>query len=142
MYKIEDASQFVDKWFAYSLSNLDGEPPNIENLIEFERKVLKKEREKYNKINYNNLRKNTTTYNQNSISEYMDSLLPSRIENPLALYGITDEMVAEYEQQESISKLNTCNIFQSPVVSILYIIFIIYIHNLYSHVYSRIRKHI
>nr|AAB22992.1 DNA polymerase alpha primase 73 kda subunit [Drosophila melanogaster, Peptide, 653 aa] [Drosophila melanogaster] len=39
-YNIHDATEFVEQWMAFSLSHLQGEDPAIENLGDFERKVL------------------------------------------------------------------------------------------------------
>lgn len=45
-YYIEDATEFVEQWMAFSLSHLQGDEPTIANLGEFERKVLQVKREK------------------------------------------------------------------------------------------------
>lgn len=45
-YNIQDATEFVEQWMAFSLSNLHGEEPTPEHLNEFERKVLKVQRVK------------------------------------------------------------------------------------------------
>ncbi|XP_017848216.1 DNA polymerase alpha subunit B isoform X2 [Drosophila busckii] len=45
-YNINDATEFVEQWMAFSLSHLHGDDPNCQNLSEFERKVLQIKREK------------------------------------------------------------------------------------------------
>ncbi|KAL7744353.1 hypothetical protein ACLKA6_001744 [Drosophila palustris] len=45
-YYIDDATEFVEQWMAFSLSHLQGDEPTIANLGEFERKVLQLMREK------------------------------------------------------------------------------------------------
>lgn len=45
-YYIDDATEFVEQWMAFSLSHLHGDEPTIANLGEFERKVLQVKREK------------------------------------------------------------------------------------------------
>ncbi|XP_026850755.1 DNA polymerase alpha subunit B [Drosophila persimilis] len=45
-YSIEDATEFVEQWMAFSLSHLHGEDPTPENLGEFERKVLQLKKDK------------------------------------------------------------------------------------------------
>lgn len=45
-YNIEDATEFVEQWMAFSLSHLNGDDPTPENLNEFDRKVLQIKREK------------------------------------------------------------------------------------------------
>lgn len=45
-YNIEDATEFVEQWMAFSLSHLNGDEPTPENLNEFDRKVLQVKREK------------------------------------------------------------------------------------------------
>ncbi|KAH8358634.1 hypothetical protein KR093_001502 [Drosophila rubida] len=45
-YNIDDATEFVEQWMAFSLSHLQGEEPTAANLGEFERKVLQAQREK------------------------------------------------------------------------------------------------
>ncbi|XP_030370575.1 DNA polymerase alpha subunit B [Scaptodrosophila lebanonensis] len=45
-YNIDDATEFVEQWMAFSLSHLHGDDPTIDNLGEFERKVLQLKRDK------------------------------------------------------------------------------------------------
>lgn len=45
-YNIEDASEFVEQWIAYSVSHFNGGEPTLEYLNEFERKDLAGKREK------------------------------------------------------------------------------------------------
>ncbi|KAH8407200.1 hypothetical protein KR222_010321 [Zaprionus bogoriensis] len=45
-YNIQDATEFVEQWMAFSLSHLHGDDPTPENLNEFDRKVLQLKREK------------------------------------------------------------------------------------------------
>jgi len=45
-YNIHDATEFVEQWMAFSLSHLHGEDPALENLGEFERKVLQLRKDK------------------------------------------------------------------------------------------------
>lgn len=45
-YNIEDASEFVEQWIAYSVSHFHGGEPTIEYLTEFERKDLAGKRDK------------------------------------------------------------------------------------------------
>lgn len=45
-YNIEDASEFVEQWIAYSVSHFNGGEPTIEYLNEFERKDLAGKRDK------------------------------------------------------------------------------------------------
>ncbi|KAL5284261.1 POLA2.2 family protein [Megaselia abdita] len=45
-YNIEDASEFVEQWIAYSVSHFNGGEPTIEYLDEFERKDLAGKRDK------------------------------------------------------------------------------------------------
>lgn len=45
-YNIHDATEFVEQWMAFSLSHLQGEDPAIENLGDFERKVLQLRKDK------------------------------------------------------------------------------------------------
>ncbi|XP_017006219.2 DNA polymerase alpha subunit B [Drosophila takahashii] len=45
-YGVHDATEFVEQWMAFSLSHLQGEDPGLENLGDFERKVLQLRKEK------------------------------------------------------------------------------------------------
>ncbi|XP_062125556.1 DNA polymerase alpha subunit B [Drosophila sulfurigaster albostrigata] len=45
-YNVNDATEFVEQWMAFSLSHLQGDEPTVANLGEFERKVLQTRREK------------------------------------------------------------------------------------------------
>nr|XP_016943740.1 DNA polymerase alpha subunit B [Drosophila suzukii] len=45
-YNIHDATEFVEQWMAFSLSHLHGEDPALENLGDFERKVLQLRKDK------------------------------------------------------------------------------------------------
>ncbi|KAH8363553.1 hypothetical protein KR084_011573 [Drosophila pseudotakahashii] len=45
-YSVLDATEFVEQWMAFSLSHLHGEDPGLENLGDFERKVLQLRKDK------------------------------------------------------------------------------------------------
>ncbi|KAH8382494.1 hypothetical protein KR009_003889 [Drosophila setifemur] len=45
-YNVDDATEFVEQWMAFSLSHLHGEDPSTDNLGEFERKVLQLRKDK------------------------------------------------------------------------------------------------
>ncbi|KAH8251936.1 hypothetical protein KR038_011472 [Drosophila bunnanda] len=45
-YNVLDATEFVEQWMAFSLSHLHGDDPTVENLGEFERKVLQLRKDK------------------------------------------------------------------------------------------------
>lgn len=82
-YSINDATEFVEQWMAFSLSHLNGDEPTNENLGEFERKVLQVKREKVGN-------KKTTHYTKSQ---------PAALEaSSLATYGLIedDPMMDEY----------------------------------------------
>ncbi len=70
-HHLEDAEEFVEKWMAYSISNLGGAEPTLEYLVEMENR-------EFNKINSNqskNLKRtsenvsNLRVYKQNADDE-------------------------------------------------------------------------
>lgn len=87
-YCVDDAAEFVEQWMAFSISNLNGAEPSVENLIEFERKVFQAKRDK-ELTQANRKRVSYATPSTNTIYE------PPVDSNPLAIYGVQDSAVIE-----------------------------------------------
>uniref|UniRef100_A0A1A9WU76 DNA polymerase alpha subunit B N-terminal domain-containing protein n=1 Tax=Glossina brevipalpis TaxID=37001 RepID=A0A1A9WU76_9MUSC len=114
IYNVEDASEFVEQWLAFSVSNLHGDEPTIENLHEFERKVLQTKREK-NLLSAN--KKKTTKYSSNIANLKNATSAPS---TSLSLYGIADEdnMIEQYMHElpdiNNATSSEASAIYQTP----------------------------
>uniref|UniRef100_A0A1B0BIS9 DNA polymerase alpha subunit B N-terminal domain-containing protein n=1 Tax=Glossina palpalis gambiensis TaxID=67801 RepID=A0A1B0BIS9_9MUSC len=112
IYNVDDASEFVEQWLAFSVSNLNGDEPTIENLHEFERKVLQAKRDK----NVLSASKNKTIKNSSGIGSLTNlKNVASAPSTPLSMYGVGDEdnMMEQY-MHELPETSNNC---QTPKVS-------------------------
>ncbi|XP_023168468.2 DNA polymerase alpha subunit B [Drosophila hydei] len=70
-YCVNDATEFVEQWMAFSLSHLHGDEPAIDNLGEFERKVLQIKREKVGaKKTANYAKSQSTALESSSLATY------------------------------------------------------------------------
>uniref|UniRef100_A0A0K8VHB5 DNA polymerase alpha subunit B n=1 Tax=Bactrocera latifrons TaxID=174628 RepID=A0A0K8VHB5_BACLA len=87
-YCLDDAAEFVEQWMAFSISNLNGAEPSVENLTEFERKVFQAKRDK-ELAQANRKRVSYATSSTNTI------YAPSVDSNPLAIYGVKDSAVID-----------------------------------------------
>nr|XP_036212794.1 DNA polymerase alpha subunit B [Bactrocera oleae] len=87
-YCVDDAAEFVEQWMAFSISNLNGAEPSVENLAEFERKVFQAKRDK-ELAQANRKRVSYATPSTNTI------YAPPVDSNPLAIYGVQDSAVID-----------------------------------------------
>lgn len=75
-YNITDAVEFVERWMAYSISNLNGADPTLDYLNEMERKELANIKHAIatkNKSTSNKRHDDSTTYDDFPDDEIMDS---------------------------------------------------------------------
>lgn len=112
IYNVDDASEFVEQWLAFSVSNLNGDEPTIENLHDFERRVLKTKRDK----NVLSASKNKTAKYSSGITSLTDLKNAASVPStPLSMYGIGDEdIMMEQYMHELPETSNNC---QTPQVS-------------------------
>lgn len=92
-YHIDDATEFVEQWMAFSVSNLHGDEPTIEHLNEFERKVLQVKREK--ELQAASKKKGNKLPSALANLTHLNSIAASN-SNPLAMYGVEDDMMDDY----------------------------------------------
>ncbi|EDW82949.1 uncharacterized protein Dwil_GK22573 [Drosophila willistoni] len=84
-YNVNDATEFVEQWMAFSLSHLHGDEPTIENLGEFERKVLQLRRDKVGS-RQNNQKSRSSTLSTPTVASA--SIIDS---SSLATYGVKED---------------------------------------------------
>ncbi|XP_016987416.2 DNA polymerase alpha subunit B [Drosophila rhopaloa] len=84
-YNVHDATEFVEQWMAFSLSHLHGEDPALDNLGDFERKVLQLRKDK---MGSKASAQKATSYAASSVLEA----------SSLATYGVMedDPMIDDY----------------------------------------------
>lgn len=124
-YHIDDAAEFVEQWLAFSVSHLSGAEPTLEYLNEFERKVFHAKREK--DLLAANKRKTNKLPAPISNLSHLNSLAANS-SNPLAMYGVEDDMFDDYMpdmvgagsstalNNSEIIESNTPNIYHTPKV--------------------------
>lgn len=90
-YNIHDATEFVEQWMAFSLSHLQGEDPAIENLGDFERKVLQLRKDK---AGYKATGQKAKSYGSPSVQDT----------SSLATYGVMedDPMLDDYVSESAV----------------------------------------
>uniref|UniRef100_A0A1A9UJZ0 DNA polymerase alpha subunit B N-terminal domain-containing protein n=1 Tax=Glossina austeni TaxID=7395 RepID=A0A1A9UJZ0_GLOAU len=106
IYNVDDASEFVEQWLAFSVSNLNGDEPTIENLHEFERKILQTKRDK----NVLSASKNKTPKYSAGIASLTDLKNAASVPStPLSMYGVGDEdIMMEQYMHELPETSNNC----------------------------------
>ncbi|XP_037812195.1 DNA polymerase alpha subunit B [Lucilia sericata] len=92
-YHIDDASEFVEQWMAFSISHLHGAEPSIEHLNEFERKVFQAKREK--ELMAASKKKGNKLPSALANLTHLNDIASSN-SNPLAMYGVEDDMMDDY----------------------------------------------
>ncbi|XP_017041845.1 DNA polymerase alpha subunit B [Drosophila ficusphila] len=90
-YNVHDATEFVEQWMAFSLSHLHGDDPALENLGDFERKVLQLRKDKIG---------------AKATAQKAKSFAPSSIQDTssLATYGVMedDSMIDDYVSESTV----------------------------------------
>lgn len=112
-YHIDDAAEFVEQWMAFSISHLNGAEPSIEHLNEFERKVFQAKREK--DLIAANKKKGNKLPSAIANLTHLNSLAVSN-SNPLAMYGVQDDMMDDYMPPEITGSDSTTNFDESESV--------------------------
>ncbi|XP_067621467.1 DNA polymerase alpha subunit B-like [Eurosta solidaginis] len=90
-YRIGDAAEFVEQWWAFSIANLNGAEPTVETLAEFKRKLFHSKRDK----ELAQAQRKRVSYATPSANKLYNPKAVVTDTNPLAIYGVENSAVID-----------------------------------------------
>lgn len=116
-YNLNDPVEFVEKWMAYSISNLSGADPTLQYINDFENKEFKNQNHASSKARRPAERSKLKVYNQESDDEENDILGAYVCITPKVSYRLSTEFspsssitIAEKNYLRAVTKFLSCKL--------------------------------